>query len=175
MVGLREFQAQNKRDRWFSLNTDQEATIHFLRELKDALWVVEHISAESWQKRALCTADEGICYGCKRALAEPFSGWAQKPKLYIDAYVDDGYEKYEAIVSQTLTPNSLTPALIDYHAERGTIMDTSFHVVRTGKGKRSKYVLTPKHEEPAPLGTKILLQKHITKIEADRQEKYYTN
>lgn len=172
MAGLREWQSRNIRLKWFTLNSGQTAKVLFLRELEDALWVVEHNNPKNWQKRAFCTADSGFCYGCEQAKMEAFSGWSQKPKLYIDAWIDDGYEEYVGIVSQTLTASAITPKLIEYSRKNGTIMDRYFEICKTGKGKKTKQLLLP-----AELGTSkartLNLEKSINRLDYNEQPKYY--
>lgn len=143
--------------RWFKIGDKQSVKVLFLQELDPdsenfsqkndlGLLAVEHANPKAWQRKALCTIDDGQCYGCEQHAKDYKAGWGQKNRLYINVLVDDGKdEPYVAVLSQGNGPKSVTPALIEYATEDGTITDKFFTIKRTGSGsKDTSYLLMPK-------------------------------
>lgn len=132
--------------KWFKLSDKQAAKVVFLQELDPdspnfsqkndlGFLAVEHVNPLNWRRKALCTADEGACYGCEQHQKDWKAGWKQKTRLYINALVDDGVEEpYVAVLSQGNGPKSITPTLIEYAGDDGTITDKFFTIKRTGAG-----------------------------------------
>lgn len=143
--------------RWLKLASNQSVTIQFLQEIDEAspeynekagtlLVAEEHTSPTDWKKKCLCTrASEGQCVGCERAREYPKTGWRAKTRLYVNVLVDDGVEKpYVAILSQSTSNQSITPALLSFANEYGSITNIAFKITRRGVGTDTGYSIMPK-------------------------------
>lgn len=132
---------------WFKLADKQSVKVAFLQELdadspnfsqKNDLGflAVEHVNPENYRRKAVCSIDdEGVCFGCEQHRKDWKAGWKQKTRLYINVLVDDGQnEPYVAVLSQGNGPKSITPTLIEYAGDDGTISDKWFTIKRTGAG-----------------------------------------
>lgn len=142
---------------WFKISDKQTAKVLFLQELDSdsenyskkndvGALAVEHVNPENWKRKALCTIDdEGKCYGCEQHQKDWKAGWKQKTRLYTNVLVDNGVdEPYVAILSQGNGPKSVTPSLIEYATDDGTITDKWFKIKRTGAGATdTSYLLMP--------------------------------
>jgi len=133
---------------WFKIKDKQAVKVTFLQELdanspkyslKNDLGFVatEHVHPDNYRIKAVCTADEGACYGCEMNDKLGWkSGWKQKSRLYINVLVDDGInEPYVAVLSQGNGPKSITPLLLEYAGLKGSISDTWFRIKRDGAGQ----------------------------------------
>lgn len=139
--------------KWFKLEDKQAAKIVFLQELdpnsdnysqKNDLGVlaVEHVNPENWRRKALCTIDEGDCYGCEQHRKDYKAKWGQKKRLYINVLVDDGEnEPYVAVLSQGTSGQSITPTLLEYFEDDNTITDKWFTIRRNGLKTDTSYTL----------------------------------
>ena len=143
--------------KWFSLKDKQAVKVIFLQELDDdsanyskkndlGFIGVEHSNPKDFKRKALCTLeDEGSCYGCEQHKKDWKAGWKQKSRLYINVLVDNGTdEPYVAVLSQGMSEKQITPALIEFAGELGTITDKYFKIKRNGAGfNDTSYLLTP--------------------------------
>lgn len=142
--------------RWFKIGDKQAVKVVFLQELDPdspnfsqkndlGFLAVEHVNPKNWRRKALCTADEGACYGCEQHRKDWKAGWKQKTRMYINVLVDDGKEEpYVAVLSQGNGPKSVTPNLIEQAGLLGTITDKYFQIKRSGNGPTdTSYLLTP--------------------------------
>jgi hypothetical protein len=156
--GLKKIKAHNEaedakfsgsdgpRTQWFKLADKQQAKVVFLQELDEdspnfskkndlGILAVEHSNPKNYRRKALCTIDDGECWGCEQHRKDYKAGWKQKSRLYVNVLVDDGNnEPYVAILSQGSGPKSITPTLIEYAADDETITDKWFTIKRTGSG-----------------------------------------
>lgn len=148
----REAQGDRVKTEWLRLKDQQSVKSKFLQELdadsphyskKNGLGflVVEHSNPDNFKAKAACSLDaEGRCYGCERHEALQGTvgyegGWRQKTRLYINALVDDGVnEPHVVIVSQGNGAKSITPTLIEYATETGSITNRHFKIKRNGGG-----------------------------------------
>lgn len=132
---------------WFKLADKQSVKVVFLQELDPdspnysqkndlGFLAVEHANPENFRRKALCTIDdEGVCFGCEQHKKDWKAGWKQKTRLYTNVLVDDGQnEPYVAVLSQGNGPKSVTPTLIEYAGDDGSISDKYFTIKRTGSG-----------------------------------------
>lgn len=132
---------------WFKLADKQSVKVVFLQELDPdspnfsqkndlGFLAVEHVNPNNFRRKAVCTIDdEGVCFGCEQHKKDWKAGWKQKTRLYINVLVDDGQnEPYVAVLSQGNGPKSITPTLIEYAGDDGTISDKYFTIKRTGGG-----------------------------------------
>lgn len=174
--------------KWFGLNDKQSATVQFLQELDEdspnfseknglAFLAIEHVHPTEWKNRALCTADEGACYGCEQHKKDFKAGWRSKNRLYANVLFDNGVDEPEVrVLAQGNGPKSITPALIEIAGDLGTITDTLFKVKRNGKGRTdTQYVLTQRGKtDNNPEEYELFdLDKVVRHIPYDEQEEYY--
>lgn len=123
-----------------SPNYNEQAGLGFL--------AVEHQSPKDFKKRAMCTADEGECYGCEQ-YSSGVKEFRPKSKLYINVLVDtvddDGMPvKKVQVLSQGNGGKSVTPALLEAAGEFGSVTNRQFKIKRTGAGvSDTSYTLTP--------------------------------
>lgn len=172
--GLTAFRQLSTPDMFFAVGDGQTIPVFFLRELENALWVVEHSPPGNFRKRVFCTIEHDRCYGCERSDAEAFSGWAQRPRLYIDCVM--GVDGFSVVMSQSLTPSALTDQLLEHYNDNGTIRDTWFDVTKSGTGKKTRHVISPNTEIPLPsLETSTDLGKQITYIPYEHQQIYLSH
>lgn len=142
----REARQNQAKTVWFSLGDKESATLRFLQELDEdspnhstkndtGFIALEHTAPgpEGWKKKALCTASDGDCYPCEQRRVD-WENWKKpSPRLYINALVNPGAEdEHVAIVSQGTSGKSITPTLIEYARETGSITDRLFKVKREG-------------------------------------------
>lgn len=141
---------------WFKIADKQQFTVQFLQELDEGspnyskkndlgFLAVEHQSPSDFKRKALCTADEGKCWACEQHEKDWKKGWRQKTRLYINVLVDNGTdEPYVAVLSQGNGPKSVTPFLLEYATEDGTITDKLYKLKRNGaKLEDTSYMLLP--------------------------------
>lgn len=143
----REAAADRPQLTWFKIDDKQSFKIRPLQELDEdspnfsakngiGFLAVEHSNPKNYRRKALCSIDEqGQCLGCERHREDFKAGWKQKSRLYLNVLVDEGNGKdlYVAILSQGNGPKSVTPTLLEYAAENGTITNRWWKLSRTGK------------------------------------------
>lgn len=149
--------SDSPKTKWFALKDKQASKVVFLQELdpespnfseKNDLGfiAVEHSNPKDFKRKALCTIDdEGACYACEQHKKDWKAGWKQKSRLYINVLVDNGTdEPYVAVLSQGMSEKQITPSLIEFAGELGTITDKFFKIKRNGAGfNDTSYILTP--------------------------------
>ena len=149
---------------WFLQELDKGSE-NYLEENGVGVIAVEHSSPKDFKLHALCTAEEGQegeCYACDRHRAgfrtqgdKYDRKWKQTKKLYIFALVEYFDKKGKprdaengpqvVLISQTTGAKQITPALLDYATEDGSITDHPFKIARTGAGfNDTSYTLTAK-------------------------------
>jgi hypothetical protein len=142
--------------RWVKLEDGQSVKIRVLQELDAdsatydsvyglAIMAVEHTNPTDYRRKALCSIDDqGRCYGCEQHRRNPKAGWKGKTRLYANVLVDDGKEDpYVAILSQGFGPKSVTPTLIEYAGETGSVSNIVWKLKRIGKGTETAYNIIP--------------------------------
>jgi hypothetical protein len=174
--------------KWFKLADKQAVKVIFLQELdadsenyslKNDLGFLatEHVNPENFRIKAVCSADEGSCYGCEQHRKDYKAGWKQKTRLYINVLVDDGInEPYVAVLSQGNGPKSVTPSLIEQAGEIGTITDKWFKLKRQGAGQTdTSYLLTPlgAHDKNVEDYELFDLEKVVRQVPYEDQEAHY--
>lgn len=139
---------------------------------------IQHQSPVDFRRTALCTADEGDCYGCEQYRAG-VKEYKQKSKLYINFLVQNPDGTSEVVVlSQGNGPKSVTPQLLEMAGEYGTITNRSWKIKRTGSGQTTtSYTLTPLDKddfEYDPTQHEIYdLEKVVYEVPYENQEAYY--
>jgi hypothetical protein len=142
----RKREAADNKIVWFALGDGESAKVRFLQELdgdspnyseKNDLGfiAVEHTGpgADGWRRKALCTADEGECYPCEMRKKD-WENWKKaSSRLYINVLVNPGEaDEHVAVISQGTSAKSITPTLIDYAGETGSITNRVWKITRNG-------------------------------------------
>lgn len=183
---------------WFGIKDGESVKVRFLQELdsgspnyseKNGLGflAVEHSNPDNYKRKALCTLDdEGNCWACdtnKRSwdTVENYKGgWKQKTRLYINALVDNGTdEPFVVILSQGNGPKSVTPTVVEYATETGSITNRWFKVKRTGSGlsDTSYSIIALAEDDTVNVEDYELfdLDKVVWNVPNDEQEAHYLN
>jgi hypothetical protein len=142
--------------RWVKLEDTESVKIRFLQELdpdspsyneKNGLGfiAVEHTNPKDYRRKALCSMeDQGKCYGCEQHRKDYKVGWKGRSRLYINVLVDDGKEEpYVAILSQGSSGKTVTPTLIEYAGEMGSITNLMWRIKRSGTKTDTSYTIIP--------------------------------
>jgi len=150
------------RGRWVKLEDGESVKIRFLQELDpdspsydDKLGLgfiaVEHTNPKDYRRKALCSIDDqGKCYGCEQHRKDYKAGWKGRSRLYINVLVDDGKEDpYVAILSQGSSGKTVTPTLIEYAGEMGSISNLMWRIKRTGTKTDTSYTIIPLAKDEA--------------------------
>lgn len=175
--------------KWFKLADKQAVKVVFLQELDPdsenysqkndlGFLAIEHVNPKNWKRKAVCTFDdEGACYGCEQHKKDWKAGWKQKTRLYTNVLVDDGNgEPYVAVLSQGNGPKSITPTLIEYAGDDGTITDKWFTIKRSGAGATdTSYTLRAGKEHGLDVEEYELfdLEKVLRQVPYAEQEAHY--
>lgn len=141
---------------WLSLKDGETVKVYFLQELDQqaenfnpsagtALLAVEHSPKADYRRKALCTLEEeGQCFGCEQYRKDPKLGYRPNGRLYINILVDNGKdEPFVAVLSQGTSSKTITPSLVMWAGENGSITDTAFRFKRSGTGTETEYSLVP--------------------------------
>ncbi len=142
--------------RWVKLEDGESVKIRFLQELdpdspeyNDKMGLgfiaVEHTNPKDYRRKALCTMeDQGKCWGCEQHRKDYKAGWKGRSRLYINVLVDDGKEEpYVAILSQGSSGKTVTPTLIEYAGEMGSITNLMWRIKRSGTKTDTSYTIIP--------------------------------
>ena len=142
--------------RWVKLEDGESVKIRFLQELDPdspsyneklglGFIAVEHTNPKDYRRKALCSMDDqGKCYGCEQHRKDYKAGWKGRSRLYINVLVDDGKEEpYTAILSQGSSGKTVTPTLIEYAGEMGSITNLMWRIKRTGLKTETSYTIIP--------------------------------
>ena len=148
--------------RWVKLEDGESVKIRFLQELdpdspsyeeKNGLGFIasEHTNPKDYRRKALCTMeDQGKCHGCEQHRKDYKAGWKARARLYINVLVDDGKEEpYVAILSQGSSGKTVTPTLIEYAGEVGSISNLMWRIKRTGTKTDTSYTIIPLAKDEA--------------------------
>jgi hypothetical protein len=158
----KEAATKNKVD-WLNIPDGKTYSIRFLQELDEGaagylekngvgFFATEHSNPDDFRKKALCTADEGACYGCEqKELAYKSgdnvrgAGWKAKSRLYINVLArDDKGEETVKVMSQPNGSKSVVaPMLLQQAIDEGTITDRWWKIKRTGQKSETSYLPMP--------------------------------
>ena len=139
---------------------------------------IQHQSPLDFKRNALCSEDEGACYGCEQYRGG-VSEYKQKSKLYINFLVQSPDGTGEVVVlSQGNGPKSVTPQLLEMAGEYGTITNRQWKIKRTGSGQtNTSYTLTPLDKDDFEYDVTqhevYDLDKVVYEVPYDDQERYY--
>ena len=142
--------------RWVKLEDGESIKIRFLQELdpdsphynkENGLGFIanEHTNPADYRRKALCSMDDqGKCWGCEQHRKDFKAGWKARARLYINVLVDDGKEEpYVAILSQGASGKAVTPTLIEYAGEVGSISNLIWRIKRSGTKTDTSYTIIP--------------------------------
>ena len=142
--------------RWLKIEDGESLKIRFLQELDPdsphydqklglGFIAVEHTNPKDYRRKALCSIDDqGKCWACDQHKKDYKAGWKGRQRLYINVLVDDGKEDpYVAILSQGHSGKTITPTLIEYANEMGSISNLMWRVKRTGSKTDTSYTAIP--------------------------------
>lgn len=96
-----------------------------------------------WKRKAMCTADEGDCYPCEQYKAF-VEGWPRANSLlYINVLENPGTdEERVSVLSQGMSAKQITPTLLSYARDTGSITNREWRITRNGEGTDTSYTLT---------------------------------
>jgi hypothetical protein len=150
------YSESDSKGRWVKLEDSESVKIRFLQELdpdsptyneKNGLGfiAVEHTNPKDYRRKALCSMeDQGKCYGCEQHRKDYKAGWKGRSRLYMNVLVDDGKEDpYVAILSQGSSGKTITPTLIEYAGEMGSITNLMWRIKRSGTKTDTSYTIIP--------------------------------
>jgi len=149
--------------RWVKLEDAESVKVRFLQELDPdspnyneklglGFIAVEHTNPKDYRRKALCTMeDQGKCYGCEQHRKDYKAGWKGRSRLYINVLIDDGKEDpYVGILSQGSSGKTITPTLIEYAGEMGSITNLMWRIKRTGTKTDTSYTIIPLAKDETP-------------------------
>jgi hypothetical protein len=183
--------SEGSKARWVKLADGESVKIRFLQELdpdspnyleKNGLGFIaaEHTNPKNYKSKALCTSDDqGRCWACEQHRKDYKAGWKARSRLYINVLVDDGKEDpYVAILSQGTSGKSITPTLIEYAGEMGSVSNLTWRLKRSGTGTSTEYVgiSLGQDKEAFDLSKYELFQLEkvaVKEIPYEEQEKFY--
>lgn len=189
--------AENKLE-WLNIPDGKTFEVRFLQELDESgagyvegnglgFFATEHSNPKDYRKKALCTADEGECYGCEQSKAaykagnkELGGGWKAKSRLYINVLVrGDGDEKVVVMSQSNGSKSAIAPLVLEYAVDEGTITDRWWKIKRTGQKAETTYlprVGQPKDDvNPADYTEKLWdLDKAVRAVPYEEQEAHYS-
>jgi len=154
---------EGSKARWVKLEDAESVKVRFLQELdpdspsyneKNGLGfiAVEHTNPKDYRRKALCSMDDqGKCFGCEMHRKDYKAGWKGRSRLYINVLVDDGKEEpYVAILSQGSSGKTVTPTLIEYAGEMGSITNLMWRIKRSGTKTDTSYTIIPLAKDETP-------------------------
>jgi hypothetical protein len=189
----------SKKVDWLTIPENKTYEIRFLQELDESgagyvegnglgFYATEHSNPDDFRKKAVCTAEEGRCYGCEQSKAAYNAGdktrgggWKAKSRLYINVlFRDEEGNEAVAVMSQANgSKSTIAPLVLEYAVDEGTITDRWWKIKRTGKGSDTNYmprVGQPKDDvNPADYTDKLFnLDNCIREVPYDEQEAHYS-
>lgn len=187
----RKKEAQDNKATWFALKDGQSAKVRFLQELdgdspnyseKNDLGfiAVEHVGpgTDGWRRKALCTADEGDCFPCEQRRLD-WENWKKaSSRLYINVLVNPGEDdEFVAILSQGTSSKAVTPTLIEYAGETGSISDRVWKITRNGEKTDTSYTIVAFDKKEFDKGVEEYelfdLDKAVRHVPYDEQEAFF--
>jgi len=149
--------------RWLKVEDGESVKIRFLQELdadspnyNDKLGcgfiALEHTNPKDYRRKALDTMEsEGRDWANEQHRKDPKAGWKARTRLYINVLVDDGKEDpYVAILSQGTSGKTITPTLIEYAGEMGSITNLMWRIKRNGAKTDTSYTIIPLAKDESP-------------------------
>jgi hypothetical protein len=184
--------SDDNKGRWFKIEDGESVKIRFLQELDPdsphynekfgcGFIALEHTNPKDYRRKALDTMElEGRDWANEQHRKDPKAGWKARARLYINVLVDDGKEApYVAILSQGTSGKSITPTLIEYAGEIGSITNLMWRIKRTGTKTDTSYTIIPLAKDETPFDSSSIelfdLEKSAVRhVPYDEQEAFYT-
>ncbi len=185
-------ESDGQKGRWLKLEDGESVKIRFLQELdpdspnyNDKLGcgfiALEHTNPKDYRRKALDTMEtEGRDWAQEQHRKDPKAGWKARARLYVNVLVDDGKnEPYVAILSQGTSGKTITPTLIEYAGEMGSISNLMWRIKRTGSKTDTSYTIFPLAKDETPFDASGLelfdLEKTaVRNVPYAEQEAFYT-
>ena len=168
---------EGSKARWVKLEDGESVKIRFLQELDPdspsyneqlglGFIAVEHTNPKDYRRKALCSMDDqGKCWGCEQHRKDYKAGWKGKSRLYINVLVDDGKEEpYVAVLSQGSSGKTITPTLIEYAGEMGSISNLMWRIKRTGTKTDTSYTAIPLAKDETAFDSSSLELYELEKV-----------
>ena len=150
------YSGDENKGRWLKVEDGESIKIRFLQELdadsphyNDKLGcgfiALEHTNPKDYRRKALDTMDsDGRDWANEQHRKDPKAGWKARTRLYINVLVDDGKtDPYVAILSQGTSGKTITPTLIEYAGEMGSITNLMWRIKRNGSKTDTSYTIIP--------------------------------
>ena len=154
---------EGSKARWLKLEDGESIKIRFLQELDPdsptydekmglGFIALEHTNPKDYRRKALDTMEsDGRDWANEQHRKDPKAGWKARSRLYINVLVDDGKEEpYVAILSQGTSAKTITPTLIEYAGEMGSITNLMWRIKRTGTKTDTSYTIIPLAKDETP-------------------------
>ncbi len=177
--------------KWVKLEDGESVKVRFLQELdpdsphyseSDGLGfiAVEHTNPKDYRRKALCTIeDQGRCWGCEQHRKDFKAGWKGRSRLYINVLIEDGKnDPYVGILSQGSSNKSVTPTLIEYAGEMGSISNLIWRMKRTGTKTDTGYTIIPLQKDETQFDTTglelfPLEETAVREVKYEEQEQFF--
>jgi hypothetical protein len=160
---------EENKGRWLKIEDGESVKVRFLQELdadspnyNDKLGcgfiALEHTNPKDYRRKALDTMEtEGRDWANEQHRKDPKAGWKARTRLYINVLVDDGKEEpYVAILSQGTSGKTITPTLIEYAGEMGSITNLMWRIKRSGTKTDTSYTIIPLAKDEALFDSSVL-------------------
>ena len=170
-------EGEGSKGTWFKIEDGESVKIRFLQELdpdsphyneKNGLGFIanEHSNPDNYRRKALCSMDDqGKCWGCEQHRKDFKKGWKARARLYVNVLVDNGKdEPFVAILSQGASGKAITPTVIEYAGEMGSISNLMWRIKRTGKMTDTSYTIIPLKADETPFDSSSLELFELEKI-----------
>jgi hypothetical protein len=157
------YSGDENKGRWFKLEDGESIKVRFLQELDPdspnydqargcGFIALEHVNPKDYRKKALDTMEsEGRDWANEQHRKDPKAGWKARTRLYTNVLVDDGKEEpYVAILSQGTSGKTITPTLIEYAGEMGSITNLMWRIKRNGTKTDTSYTIIPLAKDETP-------------------------
>lgn len=170
-------EGESAKGTWLKLEDGESVKIRFLQELdpdsphyneKNGLGFIanEHTNPENYRRKALCSMDDqGKCWGCEQHRKDYKKGWKARARLYVNVLVDNGKdEPFVAILSQGASGKAITPTVIEYAGEMGSITNLMWRIKRSGKSTDTSYTIIPLKADESPFDSSTLELFELEKV-----------
>lgn len=164
---------------WFLQEIDRDAD-NYIKGTPIGIMATEHTNPDNWQRKAVCTAEEGACLGCEKHREDWKAGWRQKSRLYINVLVErQNGDREVAVMSQANgTKSVIAPLLLEYAVDENTVTDRWWKIYRSGERAETSYLPRPgqpsKDVNVADYQDKIFdLRKAIREVPYEEQFDFY--
>lgn len=168
---------------YFGLAKNNPARIRFLQEIDpdapnyeaakgSAVFLVEHVSPQTFQRKALCTFEtEGRCFACEMNQEQPKEKWWAKTSMYVNVF--DALDNKVKVLSRP-APGTFFDPLFEWAADEndGSVIGPTFKITK-GANKTDPWTFTTtKNELDVPDSLDLFEVVGIT-VEYDKQRSFY--